>query len=239
MNPIRSILVHLDAGPHGAPRLQVARALADRFGAAVTALYAVTPAYAQMGTDVFGGSGFEALLAHDSERLASARKLVDAVDGGAAPKMQWREVQEASETAFVREALYADLLVLGQYDREHPVTGVRPDFVQSVVMASGRPALVVPYIAHTAPRFDTVLVAWKETREAARALAAAMPWLRLAKTAHVAVDDAVADTAALRQHLQRHGIEAQCHTLATRTSGAGEMLLSMASDVDADLMVMG
>ena len=239
MSAIQSILVHLDAGPHGAVRLQTARALADRLGAGVTALYAVTPVYVQMASNVIVGSAAEALLALDAERADKARELVTRANGEPGATVQWREEQEASEYAFIRHALYADLLVLGQRDRERPDTGVRPDFVQSVVMASGKPALLVPYIAKGPPRLDTILVAWKESREAAHALTAALPLLHKAKTVHVAVDAAVQDHAELRQYLQRHGVEARCHTLITPAAEAGEMLLSMAADVGADLMVMG
>lgn len=236
MNAIRSILVHLDAGPRGAVRLQTARALADRFGAAVTALYAVTPVYVQVAPQAIVGSAAEALLALDEERADAARKLVARVNAEPGVTVQWRET---SEYGFAREALYADLLVLGQHDQAQSDTGVRSDFVQSVLMASGKPALLVPYIAKAAPRLDTILVAWKETREAARALSAALPLLQQAKAVHVAVDAEATDRGMLQQYLQRQGIEARCHTLTTQTAEAGELLLSMAADVGAHLMVMG
>ncbi|MCG3189011.1 MAG: hypothetical protein LKCHEGNO_01254 [Burkholderiaceae bacterium] len=240
MNPIQSILVHLDAGPQGAARLQVARSLASQFGATVTALYAVTPLYVQATTtDVVIGSASEALMAFDAERLDTARKLVGRANAEAGPQVQWREASSASEVAFVREALYADLLVLGQNDRDHRESGVPPDFVQSVVIASGKPALVVPYIVKEAPRRDTVLVGWKQSREAARALTAALPLLRAAKAVHVGVEAATGDHADLRLYLQRHGVQAKLHTMNARPAEAGEMLLSLAADLGADLLVMG
>ncbi|HEX6018044.1 MAG TPA: universal stress protein [Burkholderiaceae bacterium] len=239
MNPIQSILVHLDTGPQGAVRLQVARALAAQFGAAVTALYAVTPLYVQAATDVVVGSAGEALMAFDAERLDAARKLVARANAEPGPQVQWREANSASEFNLVRNALYADLLVLGQNDREHRESGVPADFVQSVVIASGKPALVVPYIVKDVPRRDTAFVAWKESREAARALTAALPLLRMAKTVQVGVEATSDDHAALRQYLQRHGIQARFHTINARPAEAGAMLLSLAADLGADLMVMG
>ena len=237
MNAIQSILVHLDASPHSAVRLQVARAVAARFGAAVTALYAVTPVSVQMASAMVVGSANDALYALDQERLAAARKLVAA--GGGEPAVQFAEAQDAPESAFVRQALYADLLVLGQRDRDQPGSGVLPDFAQSVLIASGRPALLVPYIAARPSRMETVFVAWKESREAARALTAALPWLRAAKAVHVGIAAGEADKAPLQQYLQRHGVAAECHTLVAEPAQAGEMILSMAADVGADLMVMG
>ena len=239
MNPIQSILVHLDAGPHGAMRLRMARALAGQFGAAVTALYAVTPVSVQMAGEMIVGSASDALLALDQQRLGAARALVATANTEPGAQVQWSEAQEAPEYTFIQQALYADLLVLGQRDRREPDTGVLPDFVQSVLMASGKPALVVPYITSRTPRLETVFVAWKESRESARAVTAALPLLQAAKAVHVGVDTEVADKSPLQRYLQRHGVEAQCHTLVTEASQAGEIMLSMAADVGADLMVMG
>jgi nucleotide-binding universal stress UspA family protein len=241
MKPIQSILVHLDAGPHGASRLQVARRLGGQFGAAVTALYAVTPLHIELSVELAAAGTSNALLALDQERLADARKLL--ADAGAEPgaPIEWGEARDAPEASFIRQALYADLLVLGQHDREHRDTGVLPDFVQSVVIASGKPALVVPYIGARASNFDTVLIAWKEAREAARAVTAALPILGAARAVHVGLDAGMPDghQALLQRFLHRHGVQAQFHTLADDTAQAGNTMLSMAADLGADLMVMG
>ena len=155
--------------------------------------------------------------------------------------IEWRQALEAPEYTFARQALHADLLVLGQHDREQRDTGVPSDFVQAVLIASGKPALIVPYIGLRTPSFGSVFVAWKESRESARALAAALPILRQAHTVEVALDTtAGAGTDLLPKYLQRHGVQAQFHTMpADAGSKAGELMLSMAADCSADLMVMG
>jgi nucleotide-binding universal stress UspA family protein len=241
MNAIQTILVHVDAGPHGLPRLQVARALGARFGATVTALYAVTPVHVEMALELSMSGASKALLQVDHARLAAARSLVDGACTEPGVPIGWRESVDAPEYSFIREACYADLLVLGQYDREHRDTGVLPDFVQSVVIASARPALIVPYIGTRALTFGTVLVAWKETREAARALSAALPILRLAGAVHVALeaDMQASHKTLLEQFLQRHGVHARYHTLEGAPGLSGEFMLSMAADLNADLLVMG
>jgi len=242
MNAIRSILVHADAGPRCAARLQFARELGGRLGAAVTALYAVTPVYVEMALDMAAGAVGDALLAIDEERLATARKTVAAANAGPGLQIAWQEAREAPEYTFVRQALYADLLVLGQHDREQRDAGVPGDFVPSVLVASGRPALVMPYIGAPSPSLDVVFVAWKETPQAAHALTAALPLLHGARAVHIGVDAdlPVESKTALRNLLQRHGIvDAELHTLVAAAAQAGELMLSMAADVSADLMVMG
>lgn len=241
MNPIQSILVHVDAGPQCRSRLQISRALAGQLGAGVTALYAVTPVYVEMSLVFTAGVPNEALLAIDATRVAAARKLVADVCAEPGVQIEWQEAGEAPEYSFIRQALYADLLVLGQRDRDHRETGVRADFVQSVVIASGKPALVAPYIGVRKSTFDTVFVTWKETREAARALSAALPILSAATTVHVALEAQTEDarTRLLQRFLQRHGVEAEYHTLAGTNTQIGDLMLSMAADLSADLMVMG
>ena len=239
MNPIRSILVHLDASPYGAARLRTARALAGRLDATVSALYAVTPLFVQLASPLGVGIAADALATLDAERREAARALVARVNAEPGVTVQLHESDYGPEYTLIQSALYADLLVLGQHDRSQRDTGVLPDTAQSVLIASGRPALIVPYVTTGAPRFDTAFIAWKESRESARAVSAAMPLLRLAKAVHVGVDASGADGSALQRYLQRHGIEAKCHTLTTEPGQAGEMLLSMAADVSADLMVMG
>lgn len=242
MNAVQSILVHVDAGPHCAARLRRARALGGQLGAAVTALYAVTPVYVEMALEVATAGVNDALLAIDEQRAASARKLVADVNAGPGVQIEWQEAREAPEYAFIRRALYADLLVLGQHEREHRDTGVLPDFAPSVLIASGKPALVVPYIDKPNSSLDTVFVAWKETPQAAHAVTAALPLLRAASTVHIGVGADLSDNSknALQRFLQRHGVvDAQLHTLIADASEAGELMLSMAADVNADLMVMG
>lgn len=242
MNPIQSILVHLDAGAHCSSRLRIARALGAQLGASVTALYAVTPAYVDLSLVFTAGVALNSeLLALDESRLDSARKLVS--DACAAPGVQieWREAREAPEHEFMQQALYADLLVLGQHDGDHRETGVVPDFPQWVVIHSGKPALLVPRIELRDPAFNTVLVAWKESRESARALSAALPLLCKAESVHVAIDDETtqAHRELLLHLLRRHGVEAQLQTLACPAPQVGDRLLSTAAEVGADLLVMG
>jgi nucleotide-binding universal stress UspA family protein len=242
MNPIQSILVHLDAGPHCSSRLRIARALGGQLGASVTAMYAVTPAYVDLSLVFTAGVAVNtALLDLDESRLVAARKLVADVCADPGVQIEWRESREAPEREFMRQALYADLLVLGQHHGNHRETGVQPDFAQSVVVASGKPALVVPRTEVHQRSFSTVLVAWKESRESARALSAALPLLCKAESVQVAVDSEITDShrALLKRSLQRHGVEPQFRTLASPAPLVGEALLSMAANIGADLMVMG
>jgi nucleotide-binding universal stress UspA family protein len=239
MSPLQCILVHVDAGESCNTRLRLAREVGGQVGGSVAALYAVTPA--SMGKSLVFTAGLpdESLMAYDDARLARARKRVEdaCIDPGA--QVEWREA--SSERDFTRQALYCDLLVLGQQDEAHRDAGVSAGFVQGVILESGKPALVVPNMHRGDAAFSSVFVAWKETRESARALTASLPFLQRANSVHVAVDAGVGDEqrALLRRFLQRHGVDAQWSVVEHAAADIGDTLLEMAADADAGLMVMG
>jgi nucleotide-binding universal stress UspA family protein len=186
MSPLKSILVHLDASPASADRLRTALPLAARHDAAVTALYAVMPALLQNPTAFAVAASPEVaplLAEYDTERRDKARALFDSVAGGR-ERVHWVQSHDEPTRTFVRAALYSDLMVMGQREPgKRDLLGsadVPQDFVESALLRSGKPALVVPHIGPPSTFGRVALVAWKETPEAARALAASLPLLQAA-----------------------------------------------------------
>jgi nucleotide-binding universal stress UspA family protein len=174
----------------------------------------------------------------DGNRVRLARERFEAAAPG--PRMRWAELVDNSVIpGFAREALGADLLVLGQHDPNDPEGQAVPaDFVESVIVDSGRPAIVVPYAGEFADFGRNVLVAWKATRESARAVAAAMPFLEAAKTVHVSSWDGT-EPHQIDVLLRSHGIDARFHREGRAGADIGEYLLSRAAELGADLLVMG
>jgi nucleotide-binding universal stress UspA family protein len=134
-------------------------------------------------------------------------------------------------------------MVLGQRDRNDPMDGELPgDFLPSVLVQSGRPALVLPYAGPVGPIGRNVLVAWKETRESARAVTAALPWLRKAARVHVVAygEDAEASLERLQDYLRTQGVQnITPHPAGNKDDDVGNKLLSFAADLGSDLLVMG
>lgn len=114
---------------------------------------------------------------------------------------------------------------------------------ERVVLSSGRPVLIVPY----AGRFDTlaghVVVAWNESREAARAVNDAMPLLERARKVTVfqvdPEDEHGGAAAELARRLAHHGVRAEAHHTVSGGLAAGEVLLSTIADLAAECLVMG
>lgn len=244
----KQVLVHLDASRAAPLRLDVARRIAQQQGAALAALYATVPVYLELPYAPDGAPGvISALMEIDDERRAAARKSFDEAMKTPGPTATWAESSDVPLIPAVAEqAYYADLLVLGQRDAEDPgAWSVPPDFPEAVLLASGRPGLVVPYGGWPGTIGKTVAIAWKPRPESARAVAAAMPLLQRASQVHIlGWGEEAASTVKgagldLAGYLRLHGVEATWHHGGPEPEALGEILLSRVFDLGADLLVMG
>jgi len=147
----------------------------------------------------------------------------------------------------LQQARCSDLLLMTQPDPRAPGYRWARERVEEVVLHNARPTLLLPY----AGRFDTlgaeVLIAWDDSREAARAVHDALPLLRAAR--HVQTiswvkpgtggDESVrARLDVLQAWLLRHGVRTGVRVESTPMPIA-ETLLSCAADLGSDLIVMG
>lgn len=245
MTDIKSILVHADSQPASLVRLQVAHRLAEQFDAALIAAFAATPSPLEYPNGFSAGADVAAMMIQlDQERRARAKAQVDHAQATGMPRLTWLDLEGEPVYAFARAALYADLVVTGQADPRQTVGDVPSDFIESMAILSGAPVLVVPYIGVPATLGRTVMLAWKESRESAHAVAAALPLLQAADRVHVVMWDS-ADTLAgeeaprIETRLRRHDVPVTVHRCGRESRDVGEQLLSMATELSADLLVMG
>jgi len=247
-----ALMVHADPDAAAEARIRLAADLADRFDAALIgfASGAVMPAPGNVPilapsvvVEVFEAEPqrLEAELSAAHERF---RAVVAEREGR---RTGWRSFLDHPVQALAREARAADLLVLGR-DREalkqEPYRAVD---VGDALMQAGRPILVVPP-AVSALDARRILVAWKDAREARRAVADALPLLTRAEEVlvlEVTRGDAeegeqarrrVEDVAAL---LARHGATARGEAVEQRGRAVADELLLAAERHGADLIVAG
>jgi nucleotide-binding universal stress UspA family protein len=141
---------------------------------------------------------------------------------------------------FISRARCNDLVIIGQADPEEPSPAVTPGFPEHVVLHSGRPVLVVPY----AGRFDSfgnrVMIAWDGSTAATRAVAHALPIVRRADIVEVVVFNAEDEQRGpdIAHYLTHHGVKANVIRQQTDID-IGSALLSMATDLNSDCIVMG
>jgi len=237
-----TILLHLDSSARTQERITLARQLSDDFGAEVTGQPCLLTALVRYPFAMEGaGAAIATMQELDNEIIGKIRAMFQK-QAACSERLRWAEPLADGPWGFAREALYADLMILGQRHADDPAAAELPsDFVSSVLLDSGRPGLILPYTGATGPVGRTVLVAWKETRTSARALSAALPWLQRAGQVHAVCfgEEVDASLQALQGYLKAHGVSARTHVGGAEDSEVGERLLSMAADVEAGLLVMG
>ena len=242
MQTPKAILLHLDSSPRNEQRVQAARQLAEAFDAQVTGLPCTMSALMRYPYAMEAAAEAVAImLSLDQESCAKALAIFTTASEGS-PRMHWSEPMGDAPWGFARRALYADLLVLGQVDPDTPEAAELPaDFLPSLLVECGKPALVLPYAGSIGRIGRKVLIAWKETRESARAVAAALPWLTRAESVQAVCygEEAQASLHSLRGYLKAQGVGLTAHPGGPEEGNAGEKLLSMAADMSADLLVMG
>ncbi len=247
----KDLLVVLDSAADSNGRIDLAVALAERFGAHLVGLRSVPSPTLQSRSGYPDLAILESVYREWREReVEHAEKMREAFEHAARQRdisVEWRAIDEGPEAEPALHARYADLAVLGQIDPDNDeMAAVRPH-PERVALASGRPILVVPY----AGQFETigrrVVVAWDASREATRAVNDAMPLLAAAEQVTVLTIDPHQGPAGhgeipgadISLHLARHGVKAAIERTISAGVPAGEVLLSRAADLAADLLVMG
>jgi nucleotide-binding universal stress UspA family protein len=114
--------------------------------------------------------------------------------------------------------------------------------LESALFESGRPVLIAP--PNSPPSLATnVLIAWNRSTEQARAMAFAMPILRLAQriTILTVEGSTVAGPSGVEmaRSLRMNGIAADPITLTAGKRSAGEAILAKAEELNCDLIVKG
>ena len=208
-------------------------------------MYGVLPSLAATPWGAEGMASAATLMADvDRTQRERARETFDRV--ASQGPLTWCEAEGDTLLASLLErALCSDLVVVGQHDATDTRTGALPgDLVPALVTDSGKPTLVVPYAGSFDAMGQQVLLAWKPTREAARAATAALPWLRTARQINLASQLESRDTddpsfARLEHWLRLHGVTAPVQHHRLGPIEVGEGLLSLGADTSADLLVMG
>jgi nucleotide-binding universal stress UspA family protein len=103
--------------------------------------------------------------------------IADAPPAPANPSAHWTQLIGAEAYSIAEHGRAADLMVLG---RSAEGEGITPETIETALLDSGRPVLIPPSAPLTALP-ETVVIAWKATREAAHAVTAALPFIDAAR----------------------------------------------------------
>jgi nucleotide-binding universal stress UspA family protein len=243
----KTLLVHVDDSRRSAARIALALELAQRWDAHLIGLYVVCQDLFRPFFKTDESLRLALAEAQHAERQQRAQDSFLAAGERAGRSVEWRAPAGHPVDVATLHARHADLLVLGQYDPQDPASFIAPHFVADLLMAGGRPAIVVPYAGAVRAPGENALVAWDGSRQAARALADALPLLRRARFVAVDIverraphDTAVPEGIDVAAYLALHGIQASFSTTPRVAGvGTGATLLNRAADLHADVIVAG
>ncbi len=236
-----SIMVAVDLEDGSRDRVKLAAHLADAFGARLVGIAAERPDYGLFATDPGAGGPFVLPVLHENclERMRQAEALFAEAAAGRS-RRAWRSDIADPLVFLLAQSMAADLVVIGRKGRDNPAErfALAP---ADVVMQCGRPVLIAPPGVSYCEA-SRVAIGWKNTREARRAVADAMPFLRRASrvvVCHVADGSGPDEGEGLVRALEARGIVA----CAARTEGDGadtaEALVDLACEHAAGLLVTG
>jgi len=246
---LKNILVQIDHRKAMPARLDYVLRLAQQHDAHLTGLHCATPVYlpnyirAELPESVQRDQLAREAAEAEADK-ASFERVVSAA--GYAAKAEWRASGGDPIDALTLHGRYADLVVVGQVDPDAGSDEVA-DMPGSLALEVGRPVLAVPYVGKYPTVAEHILVAWNAGREATRAVNDALPLLKRAKKVTIlAVNPrpgffghGAQPGADIALHLARHGVKAEAAQLASDDIDPGDLLLSRASDLGSDLIVMG
>ncbi|RYE86163.1 MAG: universal stress protein [Hyphomicrobiales bacterium] len=241
---IKDIVVHLTGSPEDAVRLAYADAVAQTFSAHLTGLQVHVLPELLSYTDPSGSAFLRELIAHSDKEADEVTARLTENLAGLGPHTELRRLDVYPGEigpALADQARVADLFV-GTRPYGDPARSAHIE--ETVLFHSGRACVFLPPQVEFLAKFDTVLVGWKNAREAARAVAEAIPFLQRATTVVVVLvaeggaslgSQAGAD---IGRYLSRHGVNAEIRTVGDAPL-TGEALLREAAAARADLLVMG
>jgi nucleotide-binding universal stress UspA family protein len=257
--PLKDLLVCYDRTDAGYARLELAFNLARASRAYLVGAYvppethaspagsvgfgfAPPPGMTGLGEEGVSSRGVlrEAEAAESAEQHFTSKLRLHGIEG------EWHLLADGDSAALIELAKSVDLTIVGQRPPNPQANGTSRFRPEDIVVAAGRPVLIVPY----AGVFETVgmriLIAWDGTSEATRAMHDALPLFTDPEATVVFVGSHERDLEQHRpalervvRHLHHHGVTARPEETLRGGLAVSDILLSRAADLGADLIVSG
>lgn len=231
-----------------------ATALAVSLGARVSAIAcAVRP---KAPRSILGNALFDvsALVGEESRKsVEDAHKLLAAFEQAARMRNALgRQIFESCAPAdapglLVDQTRLFDLTILPTPEIAHVAQFDARWYAESIIFESGHPAIILPSEGEGAipAGLEAVLVAWDNSRAAARAIADALPILKKAKRIRLLTVvgekpmPSGRSAAGMVEHLALHGVKVTVEEANAEGRTIGRVLYDQVKGFGADLLVMG
>jgi len=242
-NRITTILVHLTHKDDSAYLRYVVN-LAASYQARLTALYLSLPPVpnpyvpSYLTPDII-----EEYWQKDRLQAEQKKNELEALAKEMGVEIRWYNELGYVESYLVYYGRYHDLIITN----EAKLTVIEPGTAgisAAVAIATGRPVLRLAAETSRNTPLKRPLIAWKESREASRAVHDALPLLQSAERVLISVIGSEvqalrASSQRLADYLLTHGIQAEVQVQEEQEAKAGNLLLDLATQEHCDLLVMG
>jgi nucleotide-binding universal stress UspA family protein len=239
-----SLLVHVDADSEFDGHISIAAELADRFHARLIGVAGWAPMSVFLAEEALRGAPPTVPDLQDMKSLLDLKgKEFCAAFGTRDRKVEWRSILDFPTDAVAREARAADLVIIdAAREKKDPFRALDP---ASTILKAGRPTLVVPKgLGSLSPK--RIAIAWKDVREARRAVRDALPFLQRAESVVIVeiLEEGEENGAAHRlkdvaNYLSRHRVNIITQQVRPADVTAVNSLDRLIEDENIDLLVAG
>jgi nucleotide-binding universal stress UspA family protein len=248
---IKSILVHLDEGSACQERLHVAEQLAQRFNADLVGLYiysldhfnlSVPPTYDGQSMATTAEIRSSEIKQQIDDVVQRIKLIVKQFENAYDRRLKWYSASGKVSDVIARNGHFHDLIVLSR-------ATLHGDFIDEIFVAASNVALksssavlMLPEDYKATDNIENPLIAWNGSREAARAVHEAIPFLSTALHVDVVNDVTSHDledlaTPSLSDYLSRHSINATI--LMDEHSNFSQEVLGRINQGLNDMIVIG
>jgi nucleotide-binding universal stress UspA family protein len=236
-----ALMVHVDVDGELPRRARIASELAERFDAYLIGVAAWGPMSVFLAEDARRDprprethlQDMKCLLDRKGQEFRAHLDL-------SSRRFEWRSVLDLPTDAVAREARAADLVIIGnRRENADPFRALDPG---GVLMKAGRPVLVVPDAVRALPARH-IAIAWKDAREARRAVRDSLPFLRRAETVMIVeVVEGAGDAPSgkdVAAYLGRQGVKVLTERVRSAEVTVTNTLLRLIESENIDLLVAG
>lgn len=243
------IAIHLNHDSGCKRRLRAAIQLASEHKAELIGIYPDEQAASYLYEDTVMPEEVHKILRN---KVAEARNEIQRLfiheTSAAGVKAHWRTPQGPAEESLALHARYCDLLIMSKASDKDTVASFIPNLPEAVVMAAGRPVLMIPAAGEVLPIGRRVLFCWDQRRESARAFSDAAPILQACSELVVLTIDPQPENLR-KKDLRENDFADYCASLGypkprevfkdSTGIGVGNVILNSATDHGSDLIIMG
>ncbi len=244
----KTILLVLNEVGRAPQLIETARILARKFGAHISGLYVIPGIIAYPSDGLSMGIGVGSFDGHRKQFLEGLHNVRGAFETAMRSDDISFDLHVVNSdiaiisTDVIENCRAADLIVVSAVDREN-ASSVENDFVEQVVLAAGRPVLVLPFRGEYKIDFDNIVLAWNGSKESARAAFDGLDFMRTAKSTRIVTIDKMPETKLfamdIAESLDRNGVDCEFTKLNSSGGSVGETLLTATKDYGAGLLILG